>query len=124
MGVTLRQEARQLEYSQPGVPPIFERIVYIDGKDADFSHGILGQHIPDCMLLSQNPAILQINDVPVVGLSLKRTAIILASAPRPLTLVLQIGIRNVPDGVSLPNPVSLNTIVKDVNEEVSLDGEN
>ena len=106
MGVTLRQEARQLEYSQPGVPPIFERIVYIDGKDADFSHGILGQHIP------------------VVGLSLKRTAIILASAPRPLTLVLQIGIRNVPDGVSLPNPVSLNTIVKDVNEEVSLDGEN
>ena len=47
LGVTLRQEARQLEYSQPGIPPVFERIVYIDSKNADFSHGILGHHISE-----------------------------------------------------------------------------
>ena len=123
LGVTLRQEARQLEYSQPGIPPVFERIVYIDIKKADFSHGILGHHISECMLLSQNPAILQINDIPVVGLSLKRTAIILASAPRPLTLVLQVGIRNVPEGVSIPTSIRLNTVVKDMNEEVGIENE-
>ena len=118
LGVKLRQEARQLEYSKPGVPPVFERIVYIDSKDADLRQGVLGRHIPECMLLSQNPAILQINDIPVVGLSLKRTAIILASAPRPLTLVLQVGIRNIPEGVSNPTSIRLNTKVNDISEEV------
>lgn len=35
-------------------------------------------------------------DVPIVGLPLKRVAIILASATRPLTLLLQLGLRDIP----------------------------
>lgn len=41
-------------------------------------------------------------DVPVVGLPLKRVAIILASATRPLTLLLQLGLRDTPTIASPP----------------------
>lgn len=40
--------------------------------------------------------------MPVVGLSFRRVAVMLASAPRPLTLLLQVGLREIPKGAQSP----------------------
>lgn len=55
-------------------------------------------------------------DVPVVGLPLKRVAIILASATRPLTLLLQLGFRDIPS-IASPPPQSALLDVNLPNEE-------
>ena len=55
-------------------------------------------------------------DVPVVGLPLKRVAIILASATRPLTLLLQLGLRDIPS-IASPPPQSALLDVNLPNEE-------
>lgn len=41
-------------------------------------------------------------DIPIVGVSFRRVSVMLSSAPRPLTLLLQIGLREIPKGVQNP----------------------
>ncbi|KAK8821715.1 hypothetical protein WA556_002162 [Blastocystis sp. ATCC 50177/Nand II] len=96
LGLRLLQERRQLVYAPPGSAAVLEEVTFIDSEESRKMGGVVGSHIDDCMLLGQNPAILEINDVPIVGLPLKRVAIILASATRPLTLLLQLGLRDIP----------------------------
>ena len=55
-------------------------------------------------------------DVPVVGLPLKRVAVILASATRPLTLLLQLGLRDIPV-TAAPSPEATLLDVNLPNEE-------
>ena len=85
LGAAFRQEWRAIE--APAGIPRMERVTVLDANRADFRHGVLGPHVSHNALLSQSPAVLQVNEVPVVGVSLKRVAMTMASAPRPTTLL-------------------------------------
>ena len=89
LGVVLRQEWRAIE--APAGIPRMERVTVLDANRADSRHGVLGPHVSSNALLSQSPAVLQVNEIPVVGVSLKRVAILIGSAPRPMTLLMQVG---------------------------------
>ena len=89
LGAAFRQEWRAIE--APAGIPRMERVTVLDANRADFRHGVLGPHVSHNALLSQSPAVLQVNEVPVVGVSLKRVAMTMASAPRPMTLLMQVG---------------------------------
>lgn len=100
-------------YVPPGTPAMLEEVAVIDSEQSKNLKGCIGSYIENCPLLQRNPAILEINgmsllwlirviDIPVVGLSLRRITVMLASAPRPLTLLLQIGLRDIPSEVQNP----------------------
>ena len=85
------RNARFVRFTVTAGIPRMERVTVLDANRADFRHGVLGPHVSHNALLSQSPAVLQVNEVPVVGVSLKRVAMTMASAPRPMTLLMQVG---------------------------------
>ena len=67
LGLRLEQEPRQLVYSEPGSTAVLEEVVYIESEESKKLGGVIGGHIDDCMLLGQNPAILEINGTCWIG---------------------------------------------------------
>ena len=61
LGLRLLQERRQLVYAPPGSAAELEEVTYIDSEESRKMGGVVGAQIDDCMLLGQNPAILEIN---------------------------------------------------------------
>ena len=46
---------------------VLEEVVYIESEESKKLGGVIGGHIDDCMLLGQNPAILEINGTCWIG---------------------------------------------------------
>lgn len=63
LGLFLKQEPRQLVYASPGVPALFEEVVYIDSEKSVPLNGCVSHVLNTIPYLDKNPAIIELNRI-------------------------------------------------------------
>lgn len=85
LGIKLYSQARPLR------PDVNENVACIQSSDSSGLNGSVSKLCSSCSLMRSDPAIVEVNGVSVIGLSLKKVTMLISCSSRPLTLTLQVG---------------------------------